>query len=475
MFHLPPVEVCGMGSQPRILIRAIFAAALALPASTASAGTFYVDARKGYDANAGSLDAPWKTIQKAADSLQPGDIVLVAAGKYPERVHITHSGAPDRPITYQAEGETVMEGFSVTANYIRVVGFEITSHVRLYRESYGIYVHGQHNEILNNYIHDIYHDGIMLSGEGDPNSPLTSFNLVKGNRICRASSSGITVEGRQSLIEANDISHIIQYPPGGPVFDGADADGLRPFGTGHILRNNRVHDIRGSELGNLDPHIDCIETWGPASHILFEQNVCDADDGDFMVVQGAQIENSSGPVSQVTFRNNIFMNVRVGIHVEEADHTNIRAVHIVNNTFHRITHHGVLLEGLPHVAVENNAFYDVGSHQDSYLGLSAGSVVSNRGSYLNSGSKEGLVVGYNSQSMSDGRAPGSHGSQAPYPHDLCMADPRFVNAAAKDFRLQPNSPLVDAGVTLEDVPTDFVRVPRPQGSGYDIGAYELQR
>jgi hypothetical protein len=76
--------------------------------------------------------------------------------------------------------------------------------------------------------------------------------------------------------------------------------------------------------------------------------------------------------------------------------------------------------------------------------------------------------------MSDGRAPGKRGSQAPYPHDLWMVDPRFVNAAAKDFRLLPNSPLVDVGVALKDVPTDFVGVARPQGSGYDIGTYEFK-
>jgi len=314
-----------------------------------------------------------------------------------------------------------------------------------------------------------------LSGQGNPDSPLTSYNVVKGNRIYRASSSGITIEGRQNLIEANDISHTIQYPPGGPVFNGADADGIRPFGTGQIIRNNRVHDIRGSDPGNLDPHIDCIETWGPASYILFEQNVCDADGGDFVVVQGAQIEDSSGPVSHVMFRNNIFMHVRMGVHIEEVASTGIITIKVVNNTFYKITHYGVLLEGRPQVVVENNAFYDVGSHQESYLGLGAGSVVSNRATYLSSGPKEGLVVGYNSHCMSDGRSPGTRGSQSPYLRDLWMVDPRFVNAAAKDFRLLPDSPLVDAGVALEDVPRDLIGVARPQGSGYDIGAYELTR
>jgi hypothetical protein len=79
------------------------------------------------------------------------------------------------------------------------------------------------------------------------------------------------------------------------------------------------------------------------------------------------------------------------------------------------------------------------------------------------------------QSMSDGRPPGKAGSQAPYPHDLWGIAPEFVDVAGKDLRPAPTSPLVDRGVALEQVTTDFAGVSRPQGAGYDIGAYEYKR
>src|SRR5881396_3521599 len=51
-------------------------------------------------------------------------------------------------------------------------------------------------------------------------------------------------------------------------------------------------------------------------------------------------------------------------------------------------------------------------------------------------------------------------------------DPQFVNPSALDFRLQAGSPAVDAGTILSIVLGDFLGIIRPQGAGYDIGAFE---
>jgi hypothetical protein len=52
-------------------------------------------------------------------------------------------------------------------------------------------------------------------------------------------------------------------------------------------------------------------------------------------------------------------------------------------------------------------------------------------------------------------------------------DPGFVNAAAGDFHVESGSPAVDAGTLMAEVTTDRDNVPRPQGAGMDIGAYEV--
>lgn len=50
-------------------------------------------------------------------------------------------------------------------------------------------------------------------------------------------------------------------------------------------------------------------------------------------------------------------------------------------------------------------------------------------------------------------------------------DPMFI--ASDDYALQPSSPAIDAGETLAEVTTDIIGTPRPQGDGYDIGAFEF--
>jgi hypothetical protein len=52
-------------------------------------------------------------------------------------------------------------------------------------------------------------------------------------------------------------------------------------------------------------------------------------------------------------------------------------------------------------------------------------------------------------------------------------DPLFVNAAARDIHIRQGSPAVGSGVPLADVPRDEDGVPRPAGSGFDLGAYEF--
>jgi len=384
----------------------------------------------------------------------PGDTCFVLPGSYNERVRITTSGNSNQPITYQADGQVINKGFTIDASYVHIIGFEITDTIDHATDGTGITINGSYCEIRSNYIHDVTRAGILLWAS-TRDSGNTSDCIISGNQIFRAGQTGVEINGRNHLVENNDISHTLQHPPKLlSSFSGMDADGIRFFGSGHIIRRNRIYDITLNDPENVDPHIDCFQTWGPAYQITFEQNFCEnLDDG----MQGWMIEELEMPVQDFMIKNNVVKAFRL------LNVWNCENIVIVNNSFkselfyREASNYGIELHNSPNGKIRNNLFYDVGQHTSPYL-------------WYNSGSQLGLDVGYNCHFMSDQSPP--YGS--PYPGDLWQIDPKLINVSANDFHLQRGSPLINAGITLSEITDDFDGISRPPGSGNDIGAFNYQ-
>src|SRR5262249_50309002 len=72
----------------------------------AAAGAFLYVSPAGSDANPGTIAAPFATLQRAANVVSPGDVVLAAAGVYStaasglgsKLVILTRGGTADRPV-----------------------------------------------------------------------------------------------------------------------------------------------------------------------------------------------------------------------------------------------------------------------------------------------------------------------------------------------------------------------------------------
>jgi hypothetical protein len=157
--HLPTTSVCVAPTADPIV----------------STKAFYV-AVTGNDANEGTIDSPWKTIQHAADTVEAGDTVYIRGGVYHESVGIEVSGSAEAgPVTFQnypAE-EAILDGTGLTPSttdiegliniedesYVTVRGLEIRNYqaTNAAATPTGIWITGtgSHIQIQNNHVHHI--------------------------------------------------------------------------------------------------------------------------------------------------------------------------------------------------------------------------------------------------------------------------------------------------------------------------------
>jgi parallel beta-helix repeat protein len=171
----------------------VFAKTLATPTERSKA-TYYVEQARGDDAGPGTEARPWRTVQKAADTLKPGDTILVKDGTYVEQavpslagVHITHSGASDAWITFKAYPGHHPRVTSPTwatfrieeAAYIEINGFDISTQiVEAEKKNVGNGIStnkAHHLRFLNNRVHDCGGGGIATG--------FSDYITVEGNTV----------------------------------------------------------------------------------------------------------------------------------------------------------------------------------------------------------------------------------------------------------------------------------------------------
>ena len=80
---------------------------------------YYVDCHASSQGD-GSKEAPFSTIQQAANLAQPGDEVIVLPGVYREAVHPIHKGREDAPIVYRSAVplKAVIKGSEEVKNWV---------------------------------------------------------------------------------------------------------------------------------------------------------------------------------------------------------------------------------------------------------------------------------------------------------------------------------------------------------------------
>ena len=88
---------------------AVFYLCSCAPKSDETASGTYFVSPDGSDKNPGNKQKPFKTIEKAAKIIKPGETCFLRGGVYREQINITTSGTKDKPIRFEAyNNETVI-------------------------------------------------------------------------------------------------------------------------------------------------------------------------------------------------------------------------------------------------------------------------------------------------------------------------------------------------------------------------------
>ncbi len=417
-------------------------------------GTYYVSLA-GDDDNPGTIDLPWRTIQRAADTLTAGDTVYIRAGAYPEHVIPQNSGSAGQPITYAAyPGETaIVDGTGVVVpeygglfdlagrDYICVSGLQV-----IHSSYYGIVADSSsHVTIEHNYTYDTYTSGIS--------SWNSDHIIVNGNEVVGACTGPwqehISISSTDTFeVRYNQIHDVMPGTVGKEGLSVKDASSHGKVYGNHVYNLNHVGIYVDAEA----EHLFDIEVYQNLVHDVEAMGFSLASE------QGGLLEN-------IRLYNNIAYGNLVGLWLSAccvATHP-FQDITIINNTFAYNGRNGWGGGiGIENTQVQNVVIRNNVCSQNIYSQMAADPSVLPE-----------LTVDHN---LTDGdRDPEFEFYGV---GDLVDVSPSFVNPLMGNYHLQPGSPAIDAGSSLAAPADDFDGHPRPQDGdgdgtpGYDIGAYE---
>ncbi len=334
----------------------------------AHASSAYYVAATGNDSNPGTSSAPFKTIQKAADTVPAGSMVYVM-GSTNERVTVTRPS-----IDFEcAAAPCQMQGFVISASNITVNGFSIDN-IPDVSNGFGIYATSTNCTLTNNYITHGNWGGIGTSSA-------SSGCLIKNNTLTYNSQSGLKILGSNHTIQGNDISHSIQNPSWTTNGVNLDADGILFFGSNNTFTGNYVHDISYNDPGNTSPHIDCHQTWANngnnANGIVFNGERCVLDNIVSSVAEGSScftLQENTGPI----LIENSLLDCTLGAFIKPTSGGSINFNHnqIIGQPQQSPSYSfGIWSNGAVGITLTNNIVYNIAG--DSVFVKSGGSVNGN--------------------------------------------------------------------------------------------------
>ena len=398
------------------------------------AGSIYAVAPTGSDSNSCSLTAPCATISKVVSVMKPGDAVLLREGTYTEGeiwIRALQGGSAGRPKVIKAyPGEEVYlanaaRGFLVDADYVTVADLNFQNGKFLAAVGWASRDQRGDRFINNTFVGVIGWAAIEIGGHD---------HLLAGN-VCDISGSSAGTMGHCYYVtQGNNVGILYNIGAGAPGY------GL------HLYDERRENNDFQRVISN----------------VVVEGNVFrNSRQRSGMIVSMSDAGGYGNHIENIIVRNNIFTgNNHAGLILQGI----ARGVKVYNNTFYENGLSGIYVEGdstLSGVDIRNNLIYqsansacasECGALPQAHAQVGAGA---RDITLLNNFYTPGpvLVIGIKDPSAVNGNV-------------------HFADAARLDFHVQSPSATIDHGVPLAAVATDYDGRRRPQGNGYDIGAFE---
>ena len=459
-------------------MKAVFFFCLSLLFPSLYAGNvYYVNSNSvaAFDINSGASNDPWKTLTKAANSLVPGDKVIVYPGTYSGQTFIPlNSGTATNPIIYEALPGTVLNNVPIkieSKQYINLIGFKVQN---VPGDAISV-ISSRHINIKNNITWNSGGSGIAVWGRpwgSDPaecNYDCSSDILVEGNLIQRANNVKIGGGYNEHLTVASGVKNITirkNELTAGPLptegyeaISGGEGIDIKEGVEDAFIYENRIHDMVYCRYGI---YIDAGgSTWGypetyktvpgTTKNIRVYKNVVERNDGHGIGI----ISEGSGKLDYVLIYNNIVqLNGNDGILVYDWGLSTkpnrpdplpwFANVYIFNNTVYKNARIRGWYGG---IAIDHKFAKNISIHNN----LVFGNPTNIRQYNLPVGDE--THIGFNSESTN-----------------------AVANAEGGNFHLKQGSLCINNGTNVLPLvlDKDFDDNNRPVAGSYDIGAFEYQ-